>query len=187
MGHYECSLQRQMEIEECLLEMMHQTPYEDITVKDLTEKLHIARKTFYHYFSSKHLCLEALTDRLIMECDLSELQDLPKNASSYQICEYRLVYWIRHKDFLDAIIANGMSGFLLSRFLLHFQRENRMQDILLRKDMKNCDEDILFFYLSGQVSLMLKWCREGFALPREEMIRKCIRLICEAPVKENDT
>ena len=58
---------RKEEIESCLLDIMQTMAYEDITVKDLAEKMNIARKTFYHYFPSKKACLESMMDRIIAE------------------------------------------------------------------------------------------------------------------------
>lgn len=41
---------------------LKEIPYEKILVKDMTERMHFVRKTFYHYFKNKKACLESLTD-----------------------------------------------------------------------------------------------------------------------------
>lgn len=179
MGYYEQSLQRKQEIEEGLLSLMRETPYAQITVKDLTERLCIARKTFYHYFPGKGACLESLTDRLICECNLSVLRTLPAEAGTDQVYRARLEFWMGEKPFLDAIIKNGMGSFLLERFLRYLREEDKsLQDRLSTPEV-GYDEDILFFYMSGQLFLLLKWCHDGFVLSLEEMVQKYLRLVHE--------
>ncbi|MFS0725520.1 TetR/AcrR family transcriptional regulator [Paenibacillus sp. 1P07SE] len=39
--------------------------FEQMTIQDITDALHISRGAFFHYFHSKHSLLEALLDRLL--------------------------------------------------------------------------------------------------------------------------
>jgi TetR/AcrR family transcriptional regulator, transcriptional repressor for nem operon len=57
--------------------------YEQMTVQDILDDLHIAKGTLYHYFDSKHSLLEALIKRIQLETEkslLPILQDPQKNA-----------------------------------------------------------------------------------------------------------
>lgn len=179
MGYIEHNHRRKEEIENELLALMQEIPYEQITVKDLTERMHFARKTFYHYFPSKQACLESLTDRLISECSLNQMQNLPEDAGLYQIYEERLKFWMEHKAFLDAVNRNKLGSFWLNRFLKYIHQEDQNIRERLSTPTVEYDEDILFFYMSGQVFLMLKWCYDGFQLPLEEMVKKYLRLVHE--------
>ena len=62
----EQSARRQQEIEEGLLAMMLQQPYEEISVSDLCKKMDLPRKSFYRYFGSKEDALYGLLDRRLM-------------------------------------------------------------------------------------------------------------------------
>lgn len=170
---------RRLEFEETLLGLMKEIPYESITVKDIAQRMNFVRKTFYHYYSSKKACLESLTDRLIMECNLHLTKTLPADATLYQFYEGRLLFWIEHRDFLEVIIRNGLSTFFLERLLMFIRNEDQAIQEMLRTDLVDCDEDILFFYVSGEVCLLLKWCGEGFVLPVHEMVTKRLRLVHE--------
>ena len=171
--------QRKLEFENTLLKLMQKTPYSRITVKDLAERMHVVRKTFYHYFSGKDACLQSLTDRLILECSMDTVQALLADASALQIYERQLLFWMNHRDFLQVILENGLSSYLVERYLFHILQENLSILNQLHTEAVDCDEDILFFYMTGQIHLLLKWCSEGFPLSVEEMARKNLRLVWE--------
>lgn len=179
MIRYEASLQRQAQIENTLLELMQRVPYGDITVKDIAQQLGLARKTFYRYFPNKQACLEALTDRLIYECNLHLMQILPEGPSLLVYYVEQVRFWMEHRDFLDVIIRNGLHSFLAERFMVYFRNEDPAATDLLHRSAMASDEDVLFFYMTGQVSLILRWCAQGFPLSVEEMARKNLQLVHE--------
>lgn len=185
MGYYELNLQRKREIEEGLLALMQEMPFSQITVKNLTEKLHMARKTFYHYFLNKQACLESLTDRLIYECNLGVLLiAAPDDIAA--VYESQLRFWMAHKTFLDALIKNDLGAFFLDRILKYMKKEDKAVQEKLDSPSVQYDEDILFFYMSGQIFLLLKWCNDGFSIPLEEMVRKNLRLVHEPLIRREE-
>lgn len=175
MAYYDFGLQRKQEIENNLLLFMEAIPYDRISVKDLTDNLQIARKTFYHYFHNKQACLESLIDRIILESNLA-LISLPENAAPQQIYRKRLQFWVQNKAFLDAIFRNNLSFLFIERAMLYVRQEDNSIQARLSTNALTCDEDILYGYLSAQVCLILKWCREGFSRPLEEMVQISLRL-----------
>ncbi len=178
MAYYDLGLQRKQEIENNLLAIMEETPYDRISVKDLTDNLQIARKTFYHYFHNKQECLESLMDRLITESNLA-LVSLHKHTGSRKIYTEQLLFWIRNRAFLEAVLRNNLSFILMNRAMLYVCREkNSFLNRLSTNDL-SCDEDILYAYIASQVCLILKWCREGFSRPLEEMVTVSMRLAQE--------
>lgn len=179
MGSSQSAPDRKQLFEDGLLTLLKDRPYEAISVKDLTDHLQIARKTFYQYFPNKHSCLESMTDRLILECNLHTLQSLTMDADLMEYYRIRLAFWVEHREFLEIVIRNHLSAFFLSRFLEYIKKEDPALIRQLCTANMDCDDDILFFYFSGQIYLLLKWCADGFPLTDEEMARKIIRLICE--------
>lgn len=184
MSYSELNLQRKKEIEECLLTLMQGIPFEEITVKDLAEKLHIARKTFYHYYPNKWECLQSLTERILYECTMRVMQEIPREdlAGAYRC---RMQYWIEHKDYLDVINRNKLGLFFMNCIMEYVGREESAGYVRLSAPDMQLDEDILFFYISGQVFLLLKWAEKGFPLPMDEMVKKYLRLAREPLVRED--
>ncbi len=58
---------RRSEILEAAQRLVFTRGYEDMTVQDILDTLHISKGAFYHYFNSKQALLEALIDRMIDE------------------------------------------------------------------------------------------------------------------------
>ncbi len=177
MAFTELSLRRQEEIEAALLERMQNTPYQQITVTDLTKQLGIARKSFYYYFPSKEACFESLTDRLIQESALHVSRKQTDDQEIVQIYEENLRFWISQKLFLNLVIRNNLGHILLARTMHHIRREEKLVQLLLGTPSMEFDEDILLFYVTGQQGLLLNWCAQGFPLSVEEMARKYLRLM----------
>ena len=177
MERTERTLRRKEEIEAALLELMHSTSYQQITVTDLTKHLDVARKSFYYYFPSKDACFESLVDRLIQESALHVSRKLTDDQQIVQIYEENLRFWICQKPFLDLVIKNNLGHILLARTMHHIRQEEKLVQTLLRTPSVEFDEDILLFYVTGHQGLLLNWCAQNFTLSVEEMARKYLRLM----------
>ena len=170
MGYSESNLQRRMEIENVFLQLMREQSFDAITVKDLTQQIRIARKTFYSYFPNKHACLDSLTDRLIYECTLDILRGMPDHLDLSCFFRIWVEFWLKNRNYLEAIQGNHMNEYLVQRLIRYITKEYP------DSPQAPTDGDMLYFYISGLVALMMKWCREGFPLPPEEMASKLLRL-----------
>ena len=185
MAHAELFLQRQEEIEAALLELMQTIPYQQITVTDLAKHLGIARKSFYYYYTSKEACFESLTDRLIQESALYAFRQLTDDQDAVPIYGENIKFWMAQKPFLDAVIQNNLWDVLLARTMRHIRQEEKLVQLLLGTPTMEYDEDILLFYVSGQLALIRKWCAQGFPLSVEEMAKKYFRLM-HSPLLSSD-
>jgi len=179
MHYSEASHRRRIAIENELLAMMQEVPFEQITVLDIAQRQNIARKTFYRYFPNKQACLEGLIDRSIYECSIRILRHTGRNISYRQEYEGWLTFWMEQRSLLEALIRNRLDGLLVERLKEYTLREDPYAMERLATDRMDCDEDILHFYLSGQVAMLVKWGSEGFSRPMEEMVGKLLRLIHE--------
>lgn len=179
MAYTEQNQQRKQEIEQMLLTMMLEMPYEKITVRELAERMHVTRKTFYQYFSDKHACLESLVDHMILQGSIYTMKTLPGRNTRYQYFEAQMRFWMEHRDFLNAVIRNHLGDLFLDRIVQFIGREDKLIWDGLKTEILAEDADMLYFYLSGEVAILLKWCSEGFSLPLEEMVRKQLRLTYE--------
>ena len=179
MHYSEASYRRRMAIEDELLAMMQEVPFEQITVLDIAQRQGIARKTFYRYFPNKQACLEGLIDRTIYECSIRILRHSERILTERQQYEGWLTFWRDHRQLLEIISRDRLDLLLVQRLAAYTRTEDTY--VLQRLSTKKmpCDEDVLHFYLSGQVAMLLKWAGEGFSRPLEEMVEKLMRLIHE--------
>ena len=175
----EASFRRRKAIEDELLALMQETSFEQITVLDIAQRQGIARKTFYRYFPNKQVCLEALLDRTIYECSIRVMQKTDESTGERDQYENWLSFWKGHQPLLGAIIRNRLDSLLVERMAAYTLKEDSYVLRRLTLGTMACDEDILHFYLSGQVAMLMKWGAEGFSRPMEEMVSKLQRLIHE--------
>lgn len=177
MLYSEASYRRRLSIEDELLAMLQEVPFDRITVLDIAQRQNIARKTFYSYFPNKQACLEGLLDRAIYECSIRIMQESRGNQSERQQYAGWLRFWKERQDLLGAIIRNRLENLLVERLTAYTNQEDFFVLDQLDTELLPCDEDILHFYLSGLVAMLLKWGTEGFSRPMEEMVEKLCRLM----------
>lgn len=179
------NLQRSVQIEDCLLEIMQCVPYRRITIAELCDRVGIARKTFYYYYPSKDDCLYAIVDRKIEEASLYTASALPNNAKHLESYLSNLNFWKNQKPFLDALVKNDLGSVFLDRYMRYIVQEEKTLTDMLDTDAVKFDSDILLFYMCGQISMMFQWYMRGFDTSTEEMAKKYMRLI-HAPILPSD-
>lgn len=180
MDYYELNLQKKKEIEDGLLELLQRVPFQQITITDLARHLGMSRKSFYHYFPNREACLESLMDRMIQEAAIYvTVNAYPEYFLAYSQAAYvkNLEYWKSKSQFLNAIALNALDAVFLHRYIRYIMREDKTLHTLLSTTSVEFDEDILLFYASGQLSLLMRWCQRGFTPSVEEMAQKYCRLL----------
>lgn len=60
---------RRNQILEAALQLVYTKGFEQMTIQDILNELHISKGAFYHYFDSKAAVLEALVERIVYEVE----------------------------------------------------------------------------------------------------------------------
>ena len=179
MDGSEASFRRRKAIEDDLMALMEEIPFDQITVMDIAQRQGIARKTFYRYFPNKQACLEGLLDRTIYECSIRVMQETEENGTERAQYVGWLSFWKDRQDLLNMILRNRLDDLLVKRMAAYTVQEDSYVLRRLASATMDWDEDILLFYLSGQIAVLMKWGAEGFSRPMSEMVDKLHRLIHE--------
>nr|MBQ8245047.1 TetR/AcrR family transcriptional regulator [Oscillospiraceae bacterium] len=158
----EISVQHQRQVESALLELMQKLSFEDITVTQLCQAAGISRRIFYHLFNNKTGALHAMIDHLILDSE-SYGMDIPDPSVRF------FCYWKEHRDLLDALRNNQMSGLLLERMIACVLNEAYELRYLLKANGWEKEEDVILFYLSGTMGLIFRWYYSGFRESPQEM------------------
>ncbi len=176
----EHSAGRQREMENGLLQLMSQKPYEDITVSDLCDYLSIPRKSFYRYFSSKDGALYALLDHTMMDYEgfnavyaEGEQRTLQRELTQF------FLFWMEHKILLDALAKNNMSGTLVERTMNHIASGEVIPVRFLSSETLYARKQVSLFCISGLMSIVLTWHRDGYPKSAEHMAMITARLVSE--------
>ncbi len=79
---------RRSEILDMARQLIYTKGYEQMTIQDVLDGLHISRGALYHYFASKEALLEALVDRMGQEA-VQNLEPIAQDASLTAIQKFR--------------------------------------------------------------------------------------------------
>lgn len=176
MDYYELGLQRRQQIEEGLLELLRTKAYEKISVTDIAAHMGMSRKSFYKYFSGKDDCLMSLFDRVIQEAALHVTSCTAAHEEDLVTWQEYLRFWQSQRTLLEVVASRNLERLLIQRYMHYNQTEERYSRIAPDLPLHSQDEDVLRFYLTGIVTLLLCWCQRGFTPGVEEMAAKCHRL-----------
>lgn len=165
----EQSAARQKQLEQGLLKAMLTQRYEDISISDLCDQMAIPRKSFYRYFSNKDGALFAMLDHTLMEFEQSPISaDVSYGANALGDLERFFVFWYEHRDLLEALMRNRLSGMLVERATSHALQERMMPAYLLSKD-ENSQHLAMTFAICGLLAMVMQWHQGGYRDPPAQM------------------
>ena len=162
------SARRQRQLEQCLLELMADIPYANITVGQICDTAGLSRKSFYRYFDSKDGCLQALVDHAIMDVSSYCIADSAEDFSDPDFCVHIFEYWQRQTALLDALTANGVTLLLLQR-IIHYILTEELDYARYMGIPQNSLMEHVVFTVSGVMGLVLTWHHEGYAKTARQM------------------
>ena len=173
----EQSASRQRELEQGLLKLMLQMSYDEISISELCDRLQIPRKSFYRYFSSKDGALYALLDHTMMDffnAGVSTAGLVP--GTQIGDLDRYFAFWKEHRDLLDALLRNGLSGILVERAMALAIRERLMPGYMwdLEPDTQRL---VMAFAVCGLLSMVLQWHAQGFKMQPAEMTQIAVSVL----------
>ena len=181
----EQSAKRQREIEKCLLELLLVKHYEDITITEICEKMNMPRKSFYRYFDGKEGVKQSLIYHTMM--DYNSIHIVVNNRDAITIkgeFETFFEFWKENRKFLTALDKSGLLGSLIETTVNFAMDEFERVRVYLSDSY---DEDKMAAYqfvVSGLMTMMINWYRDGFKESVESMSRAMVKIITR-PLFEN--
>lgn len=163
----EQSANRQRQLEKGLLEAMLVSRYEDISVSDLCAKMDIPRKSFYRYFSSKDGALYALLDHTMLDFYAEGFRKNNGGTALGDLSQF-FVFWHQHRDLLDALDRNRLSGIMIERATMLAQQE-KLMPMRFQSWPVNVQGLALSFAICGLISMVFQWHRQGCQLTPKEL------------------
>lgn len=154
------SAHRQRQLEQCLLELMADTPYAGITIGQICAHAGVSRKSFYRYFDAKDGCLYALLDHAIVEASTYYLSDTGADDRK-SFCVRIFEFWQRQTPLLDALEKNGQSLLLLQRMIRYILEEEPEYARHMGIPDHSVMEHIVY-NVSGIMGLVLTWHHAGY-------------------------
>ncbi len=149
---------------DALLALMDETPFQDITVSDITRRAKVSRMAYYRNYTSREEILtgqlESIVGQYALFSQLSpgiEHHITPKNiAGVFERCAEQEKFILKCDDAgLGYYILDTITGYLLTYFVN--DRHETMR------------EYILYAYASALYATVVKWLRSGMGEPVAEM------------------
>jgi len=109
---------------DALLQLMKEKSYREITIKELTERAGLDRKTFYRHFRTKDEILN-LPIKKAFDTYIGELKNIP-NLSSYEVAKVYFDLCLQYIDFFKLLNDHGLLMIVLEKFSEYFPVLNDM-------------------------------------------------------------
>lgn len=148
-------------IADALMEILHDNPFEVITISEICDNADLVRKTFYNNFSSKEEVIEYIIVKRI-----EEYLEILNKADKYNPRDMSLLYfefWHNHKDFIKVLIESDLFHLLQRQFNNYLPSVGKM--IPSSKIRQITDNDLKYiytFYSAGLSSLLEYWIKSNF-------------------------
>ena len=170
---------QQRKFEECMMDMMLELPYDDISVSELCRRVGLSRKTFYRLFETKADVIYALVDHRIID----EASFTPEPGGRDGGLHRFFGYWRTQKKLLDALKAANISTMLTDRAIIYTMKE--APDARYMFGVKDPDQgwETVIYHLSGLFALVLDWHRRDFDRPLDELCDLVMELLNTPPIK----
>ncbi len=171
----EQSANRQRALEQGLLAAMEVSPFDEISISDLCDRLGVPRKSFYRYFSGKEGALHGLIDHTLERYELTVEQGVQQELIHY----FR--FWREQKPLLDALQRSDLYDVLVLRAVNYTIRESRIQSYDGQMGQR---EYALLFSISGLMAMVIHWHQTGYREPVQQMARMANHVLSRPLLEE---
>lgn len=97
-----------------LLELMQEKPFNEITIKEISQQADLHRRTFYRHFSTKEDVLDHKIAQMISEYTPHLLNT--SDLTGPKIIQLHFEFLEEHIDFLKLLKKDNLFGYLLSKY-----------------------------------------------------------------------
>ncbi|PKM49729.1 MAG: hypothetical protein CVV02_14755 [Firmicutes bacterium HGW-Firmicutes-7] len=161
------SIRSKMYLTVALLELMDEKSYESITIKELTDRAKLSRRTFYTNFETKEDILNHHFDILVSE--YIEILQAYECLTPTDIAKEYFTYWFSHRNLLRLLKKNSLP--ILIRVFVEFLRN--MDSLPIIKNRRFTDSELQYYdavFVAGGLWNMLNvWVENDFEKNCEEM------------------
>ena len=171
MTHEEMSKKTRSEFASALKELMTEKPLNKITVKDLTERCNVNRKTFYYHFTDIYDLL-----KWILEEEAIDVVKKFDMITDFQDAALFILDYIEENQHIlncayDAMGREELKRFLYKDFIQIVQTS--VEELISDLDLHPSDDYmnlICNFYSEAITSVMIDWLRKPDRMEKEKAV-----------------
>lgn len=159
-------------LQDALASLMKEKPFDDIQIKEITDRAQVSRQTFYLHFHSKEELLLSRVDVVFNEFHTAMTSEIARgnaNRKSFSILLFK--HWERHADTLQMVIRAGQPDIFLGRLKTHMhviltELATRIRRPVADPRAKNLVEG---FLAGGAYMLLTEWVAQDTPFTGEQM------------------
>lgn len=174
----EKSAAQQLLFQKCLLEIMAKQSYSEITVTSLCQATGLSRKIFYRLFDTKDDVFCAAIDQVLRRY---AMEKTPSESLLDNLAEV-FYYWRGQQTLLQAVAENHQMALLCERCIYFINHENRSTQKWVGAIDHPYSTEIILFFVSGIMGLIIYWHHTGYVRTPEEMARIAQELLTNPPL-----
>lgn len=172
------SAERQAHIAQCLLELLCECPYAQVTVSALCRRAGVPRKAFYRYFDGKDDVLDAVVDR---QFALYESFSAERSADGAVTAEAELTrffrFWKENRIILEALRRSGIVDVVVCRIVDRLCEGTSWTYRLACAHPCPERRTVLVFLIEGLFAVVMDWARRGFDRSERELAAETARIL----------
>ncbi|MGD2276501.1 TetR/AcrR family transcriptional regulator [Bacillus wiedmannii] len=147
-------IKSQNAIQSAFIEMLIEDGFDEITVKNITEKANIGRKTFYLHYLDKYNLLDKIVDDHLNQ--LREICDIKQTKGYIEGTVIWFEYFKEHKPFFAALFKSNSTLSFQKKLLTFIMGEIEKKLNTNTSINKNIDKHIILKFLGTAVMGILE-------------------------------
>ena len=165
-------------IKSAIKQMICEMPLSEITVKDLTERAMIHRKTFYLHYESIEDLFEDLGNEVV-GAYIARIDQLPPDAPYSDINAEFFKFMSEQEPYVEKIYCSPEYGDVLTRMLIEIVQHHKAKGNPYKKFPWEEQEIINTYLVLGSVNIYRTWVRDGKLIPVERLMELASRLMTQ--------
>lgn len=184
MGKYANASQKtRTKLRETFWQLYLEKPIEKISVREIVEKAHYNRSTFYEYYSDIYAVLEEIEEALFDALFHDKNQLILDSQLSFDELIYDFAQnYKRYQKYLEVLLGEHGDPFFLDKTKEHLKSLLRPLVILADFIVPDNREYFLEYFTNGLIGMVMYWQKHDSKLPIEEFLKKCKEIIFPEPI-----
>ena len=147
---------------DALIALMHEKPFETITVQDVLDRAHVGRSTFYSHYSDKDDLLMSDADEFYERVAMGLSAKGEASERVFPVREF-FSHIVEARQFVNALSSSGKMQDNLELMRGHFARgiERRLAELPRGQSIPASERPAISFAHAGALLSLLTWWIDG--------------------------
>ncbi|MDO4266871.1 MAG: TetR/AcrR family transcriptional regulator C-terminal domain-containing protein [Eubacteriales bacterium] len=159
-------------LKDSLISLMQEKEFENISVKDVTERADLNRGTFYLHYQDTHQLLADIEEEALEQFRemLNRCREAPQKGSLMPMLVPLIDYVSENADICRILFRNSAAIDFTKRLQAQINETGReILEPLFPEAGNPTDEYFFEFITSGLIALMARWLNSGRSISREQL------------------